>query len=93
MTTEAEKIKEEQEKVWQKKIICRRCLNCGHFAEINLNHFYVHHKNSKFTYPTFKSICGVNCIDKRGKCICGCENPYVKLDRKLLNLIGEKLTL
>ena len=83
--------KEEIEKRINNNLLYRRCLNCGHFAEINLNQFYIHHKNSKTTYPEYRNICGVNCSDKRGKCICGCDNPSVKLDRRLLDLIGKKL--
>lgn len=85
------KSREELEKEIQDKLIYRKCVNCGHVAEINLNQFYIHHKNSKFILPGYRGICGVTCYDKRGKCICGCDNPVVKLDRKLLDIIGSKL--
>ena len=82
---------EELEKEIERKIIVRKCLTCNHNAEINLNQFHLHHRNSKTTYPSYRGICGVKCYDKRGECICGCDNPMVKLDRRLLKMIGERL--
>jgi len=79
-----------QEKI-ERKIIISKCIICNHHVEINLNQFYLHHKNSCLTYPAHKQICNVKCQDKRGNCICGCDNPAIRLDRKLLKIIGERL--